>query len=177
MKYQALFLCLLPLACGGEPAPGPGPGTSSTRGYTTCGSQECQPGNYCDNPQLGICSTGCTSDANCLETNVCTDISSVLGTGICSETAVVDPPPPPPPAGDSLAACKAACDSFQQCGLPAGEVAACRNDCNGLTSDQQLVVGNCRNMSCSGQLQCVGFDCFQDSDCGAGQQCLGTLCL
>ena len=172
MNQRTIFpLFLLLAACGG--------GDRNESGYTSCGSQTCQPGQYCAEAIIGICSTGCTSDANCQDGHVCQNISDVIGTGTCSEdqAPVVDPPPPPKPSGDPLAECQAACDAFQVCGLAVAEVAECRHDCTGLTETQQTVVGNCRTMSCGDQQRCLGVDCFSDDDCSGGEQCLGMSCL
>lgn len=144
-------------------------------GYTSCGGETCQPGQYCFDQLTGFCANGCTSNANCQDGHACQDISDVTGTGTCTESAT--PPPPPPPPGNALAACQAACDGFQDCGLAAGEVAECRHDCTGLTENQQTVVGNCAGRTCGDQLLCLGVDCFSDRDCGGGQSCVGMTCL
>lgn len=170
-SMSALVFAMSWLACGPS---------DLEPGYTQCGSNVCAPGQYCLQAQTGFCENGCTSDANCQEGHVCTDIDDVIGSGTCSESAVdpgndAGPPPPPPP--DPLAACQAACDAFQGCGLPAGEVASCRSDCTSLTADQQIAVGNCREESCDAQPGCLGVDCFADDHCAPGEQCVGYDCL
>ncbi len=145
-------------------------------GYTECGSETCQPGQYCFDQLTGFCDNGCTSNANCQEGHACENIDSVLGTGTCTESAP-NPMMMKPMQTDPLAACQAACDGFQDCGLAVAEVAECRHDCTGLTANQQTVVGNCAGRSCNDQLVCLGVECFSDGDCGGGQSCVGMTCL
>lgn len=160
------------VACGGPLEPG----------YTDCADTVCSPGQYCFGPNL--CANGCTSNANCQDGSACQDIDDVVGYGTCSETAAPpadpppsDPPPSDPPPADPVAACKAAVDSFQQCGLPADDAAQWRADCGYLTEDQAIVITNCGEMSCSSQLSCLDVDCFNDSHCGVDESCVGHSCL
>jgi hypothetical protein len=149
------------------------------QGYTDCGSSVCSPGQYCFGG--GVCSNGCTSDANCATGQACQDIDDVVGYGTCTESAAPaqqqqDDAPPPPPS-DPIAACKAAVDSFQSCGLPAGDAAQWRSDCEQLTEDQAIVITNCGDDVCSNQPSCLGLDCFNDEHCAAGESCVGNDCL
>lgn len=149
------------------------------QGYTECGSSVCSPGQYCFGG--GMCSNGCTSDANCAEGQSCQDIDDVVGYGTCTESAAPaggegegenEPPP-----SDPVAACKAAVDEFQSCGLPAGDAAQWRSDCEQLTEDQAIVISNCGDDVCSDQPSCLGLDCFNDDHCAAGEVCVGNDCL
>lgn len=173
-KPQLLLLfpfALTAAACTGDDArPGGG-----NRGYTDCGGVTCSPGQYCNDPRFAECYDGCLSDANCLENQRCATEAS-------SPTCVNLTTPPPmadagtPPAG-GLAACQAACDHFQTCGLGAADTADCRMGCGGLSPDQQQVVANCNGTACSNVTTCLGIQCLNDSDCGAGQECLSGDCL
>lgn len=162
-----LLLCPSALACG----------TSSDQrasGYTACGSVTCQPGQYCEDPRFESCVAGCLSNDNCLGDQFCdTDAFSPT----CQNQTGAPPMSDGGPAADGLAACQAACDHFQSCGLPAGDTAECRAACSGLTADQQQAVANCDGVVCSSVTTCLGVDCLNASDCPAGAECLGTVCL
>lgn len=40
-------------------------------GFSECGDQPCQPGQYCLNAKEGVCFAGCTSDLNCAGDMTC----------------------------------------------------------------------------------------------------------
>jgi hypothetical protein len=155
-----------------------GAGCQRDQGYTDCSGILCQPGQYCFAP--GVCESGCTSDVNCAEGQDCTDEGEGFdGEGVCRDG---DDAPPPgegegEPPGDPLAACGAACEFFQGCGASANDTLGCRNDCPDLSENQQLVVAGCAEGSCGEALTCLDIDCFNDGDCGVGEECLGNACL
>ncbi|MCB9745542.1 MAG: hypothetical protein H6740_23385 [Alphaproteobacteria bacterium] len=154
------------VACGGKLEPG----------YTDCGPTTCSPGQYC--AFEGVCENGCTSDANCLPGTECVITDDFFNEGECYGNSVdTGRPDDTPSGGDPLADCQAACDHFQTCGLGAADASQCRSDCNGLTEDQQIAIGNCEGLTCGATLSCLGVDCFSDSDCGGGQVCLDYTCL
>lgn len=154
-------------------------GCLKEKGYTDCSGIECQPGQYCFAP--GVCEAGCTSDVNCAEGQECTDEGEGFsGEGVCRDG---DPDPEPSegegedPPHDALAACLAACDHFQECGATPNDTLGCRNDCPDLSENQQLVVAGCADGSCSETLTCLDLDCFNDSDCGGDEACVGNSCM
>lgn len=144
-------------------------------GYTECGDVTCAPGQHCAQPAISICDEGCLTDNNCPANQICdpstTTFRQCIGTTTSSSSSGMPPI-------DSLAACKAACDHFQTCGLAAGEVAKCRTDCESATKDQQTAIGNCGdNVECSAVPGCLGVQCISDSNCSNGQSCVGYNCL
>lgn len=50
-------------------------GGSSDNGTTTCGTTSCAGHTYCANPSGGVCSSGCTKNAECLSNETC-DLTS-----------------------------------------------------------------------------------------------------
>ncbi|MEO8798386.1 MAG: hypothetical protein ABI551_10905 [Polyangiaceae bacterium] len=50
-------------------------GGSSGNGTTTCGTTSCGARTYCANPSGGVCSDGCTKNAECLSNETC-DLTS-----------------------------------------------------------------------------------------------------
>ncbi len=148
------------------------------KGFTDCSGVLCQPGQYCWAP--GVCESGCTSDVNCAEGQDCTDEGEGFdGEGVCKDG---DDDPPSEGEGegeppDALAGCLAACDHFQECGATPSDTLGCRNDCPDLSENQQLVVAGCGEGSCSEALTCLDIDCFNDDDCGGGEECVGNSCL
>lgn len=146
-------------------------------GETECGSVVCSAGQYCFGG--GICSNGCTSDANCLEGSRCENIDEVTGQGTCSTTSEpkTNEPDPEPQPVDAEASCNASIDRFQECGMTAADAADARRDCNDVTEDQAAVLENCAEMSCGDLLSCLGLDCFVDDHCAAGETCVGNACL
>jgi len=164
---HALLLWTTLLGCGGD----------LEKGYTDCGAVTCSPGQYCDGP--GMCENGCTSDANCENGDECVIDDEFFNDGVCepevSDTTETDPTETD---GDPLAACRAACDDFQGCGLSPSETAQCRDDCAVLSESEQRAIGNCGGQSsCGATLSCLGVDCFQDSDCGGDEFCVDYDCL
>ncbi len=149
------------------------------KGFTDCSGVVCQPGQYCFAP--GLCESGCTSDVNCAEGQDCTDEGQGFdGEGVCKDGD--DAPNPSEgegedPPDDPLEACLAACEYFQSCGAEASDVLGCRNDCPDLSENQQLVVAGCAEGSCSDARTCLDIDCFNDGDCGGGEECVGNSCL
>lgn len=149
------------------------------KGFTDCSGITCQPGQYCLAP--GLCESGCTSDVNCAEGQGCANEGEGFnGEGVCRDGE--DPPEPAegegePEPDDPLEACLAACEHFQGCGAEGSDVLSCRNDCPDLSENQQLVVAGCAEGSCSDTLTCLDIDCFNDDDCGSGEECLGGACL
>lgn len=179
MRHSATILVrLLPhLVAAGAALLLSGAGCQRDQGYTDCSGILCQPGQYCFAP--GVCESGCTSDVNCAEGQDCTDEGEGFdGEGVCRDG---DDPPPSEgegePPGDPLAACVAACEFFQGCGASANDTLGCRNDCPDLSENQQLVVAGCGEGSCGDALTCLDIDCFNDGDCGVGEECLGNACL
>lgn len=148
-----------------------GGSTPSGRGFTACGDVTCQPGQYCDDPRFSACSEGCLSDVNCSEGQAC-DTAAFFPT--CVNTATPADASMPP---DQLARCRAACEHFQSCGLPAAEAAQCLTDCAGLSSEQQRVVGNCGEEACASVPACLGIDCLSSADCSGAAECIGGSCL
>lgn len=161
----ALALGAFGVACSSSDAEPPQKGS----GYTECGDVNCSPGQHCGQPSLSICEEGCLTDENCPTGQICDP--NALNFRKCIGS---DEPTPPM---DSLAACKAACDHFQSCGLPAGDAAQCRTDCEGLTKDQQTVIANCGDDACAMVPQCLGVECLSDKDCASGLTCVGSACL
>lgn len=149
-------------------------------GFTPCGSNTCQPGQYCYAEALGQCANGCTSDANCEEGHACEDISDTTGEGTCSESR---------PRGDegegegegepgnALEDCIAACDAFQNCGMQGSDYNDCLNTCPDLNENQQRTVAACGDGSCSEQRNCLDVECFNTNDCSDDTQCVGGSCL
>jgi len=158
----ALALGASGLGCSSSDADTPQKGP----GYTECGDVTCAPGQHCPQPSLSICEEGCLTDANCVAPQICDP--DALNFRKCIGAT---------PPTDSLAACKAACDHFQTCGLAAGETAQCRTDCEGLTEDQRAVIANCDDEACSALPACLGVQCVSNNDCGSGQSCVGYACL
>ncbi|MDI1450158.1 hypothetical protein [Polyangium sp. 6x1] len=138
-------------------------------GYTECGDVTCSPGQHCEQPSVSICEEGCLTDENCPTQQICDPNASTFRQCIGSSTT--NPPP------DSLAACKAACDHFQTCGLAADETAKCRTDCEGLTEDQRAAIANCGDTACSSLPSCLGVQCVSTNDCQNDQSCVGFTCL
>lgn len=167
--FFTVTLFLLTAACGASLEPG----------FTECGSSTCSPGQYCMG--AGICQNGCTSDLNCLDGQICVDVDSVTGEGICDVPSGGEDSDQPSDTGspsDPLSECRAACDAFGTCGLPAAEVARCRTDCGGLTADQQTSIGACGERStCGEKMSCLGIQCFSDSDCDEGMMCNDGTCF
>ncbi|WP_211365545.1 hypothetical protein [Polyangium fumosum] len=153
------------LACSSSDAQTPAEGP----GYTECGDVTCSPGQHCAQPTVSICEEGCLTDENCPAGQVC-DPDGLNFRKCIGSTK-------PPPTMDSLAACKAACDHFQTCGLAAADTAQCRTDCEGLTNDQRAVIANCGDDACSTVPQCLGVECLSDKDCANGLTCVGSTCL
>ncbi len=157
---------------------GPLPGTLAP-GFTTCGNNTCQPGQYCFDQSFGQCVNGCTSDANCETGHVCQDISDVTGEGTCSEGASEGEGEEGEGegGGNALDDCLAACDAFQDCGMQGSDYNDCLNTCPDLSENQQRTVATCGDGSCSDQRNCLEIDCFNDDDCGVDEQCVGSSCL
>jgi len=142
-------------------------------GFTECGDVTCSPGQHCAQPSVSICDEGCLTDENCPAQQICDPDATTFRQciGAPAEDAGV-------PVVDSLAACKAACDHFQSCGLAAGEASKCRTDCEGLTEDQRATIANCGDkVECSSVPSCLGVQCVSNSDCENGQSCVGYACL
>lgn len=148
-------------------------------GFTACGDNTCQPGQYCFAETFSQCENGCTSDANCEEGRVCENISDVTGEGTCSEGRARgegegegegEP-------GSALDACLAGCDAFQECGMQGSDYNDCLNTCPDLSENQQRTVAACGDGSCSDQRNCLDVDCFNTNDCGPDEQCVGGSCL
>jgi hypothetical protein len=144
-------------------------------GYTECGDVTCSPGQHCEQPSVSICEEGCLTDENCPTNQICDPDATTFRQCIGSSSSSSSTGMPPV---DSLAACKAACDHFQTCGLAAGDAAKCRTDCEGATKDQQTAIGNCGDdIACSAVPGCLGVQCISDKDCSSGQTCVGYTCL
>lgn len=143
--------------------------TPDKPGYTSCGDVTCSPGQHCAQPSVSICEEGCVSDENCPSGQICETGSAAFRK--CIGSTVMPPPV------DSLAACKAACDHFQSCGLSAAETAQCRTDCESLTKDQQTAIANCGDDECSAVPQCLGVECVSSNDCPNDQSCVGYTCM
>lgn len=151
------------------------PGGNPEQGFSDCGGVTCAPGQYCADPITSFCENGCTSDHNCEDGTHCEITDDFFNEGECvpDQERTEDPTP-----ADPLAACQAACDHFQDCGLGAAEAAQCRSDCSGLSADQQTAVGNCDDsLSCDATLSCLGVQCFSDGDCGSGGWCVDYTCM
>lgn len=165
VSFLALAIGVVGVGCqsSDEETPAKGPG------YTECGDVTCSPGQHCAQPSVSICEEGCLTDENCPKQQICDPDGGAFRQCIGSTTTN-------PPA-DSLAACKAACDHFQTCGLSAGETAQCRTDCEGLTEDQRAAIANCGKTECSSVASCLGVQCVSTNDCQNDQSCVGYTCL
>jgi hypothetical protein len=156
-RFAALALTLGTLAgCGGE----------LRDGETECEFNVCAPGQYCDGGLF--CSAGCTSDANCLSNSRCVDINSVIGTGICEESAA-NPNPNPNPNPVPMTQ-DTTCDGYvnyaKSCGLLASQAEAIRLNCGQLDSQTQTALVACAaSQSCSEFMTCSGVECFGDEQC------------
>ena len=157
--------------CGGSST------TPLQQGYTACGSVTCSPGQNCANPSLSVCEEGCISDANCLSGQTCDP--NGFPTRICIGSSLPDAGVPQTDGGtDTLAACRAACEHFQTCGLAAAEAAQCRTDCATLTEDQRAAIAVCGDTACTSVTSCLGVQCLSSDDCGPGaEECLNYQCL
>ena len=162
------------LGCEGGADPIPGGESTERQGFTACGESECPPGQYCMQAQTGTCTNGCTSDANCEEGHACQGISDVTGEGTCSEESTGEGEGEG--EGNTLQACLDACDRFADCGMQGSDYNDCLNVCPDLSTNQQQTVAQCGAGSCSDALNCLEIDCFNTSDCGAGE-CVGGSCL
>ncbi len=170
MRRFAVALMFLSTACDGADEP---KNDKLEVGYTECGDITCSPGQYCWAP--GLCENGCTSDANCLDSDECLIDDTFFDEGSCYPRQGGTEQPPQPQ--NDLAACQAACEDFQSCGLSPSETSGCIDDCEDLTPTQQRVVGNCGDLTCGATLDCLGLECFTDDDCNGNRSCVGNSCL
>ena len=89
------LVALLAACTGGEldlPQPAPDAGTTppAERGFTDCGNDtsfpvKCQPGQYCQSPVFRRCESGCLSDTNCANNQIC-DKATSAQVGVCQNT-------------------------------------------------------------------------------------------
>lgn len=184
-----LMLALGLAACGGEERPsgtnpGPNPGTNPNpggepRGFTSCGSVTCQPGQYCYDEILLDCRNGCLSDLNCTDNQVCDKGSA--DEGVCQNVSTPNPGPGPGPAPtDEIARCKTGCEEAQACGLfDVATTVECTAACGVLSDPQAKALADCvENQGCgSGLPGCYNLECGPSYSCGVGQECIGGICL
>lgn len=187
-RFAMAAICvLLFVACGG-----PGKNNSNTndntnatsnsntnsqppqQGFTECGSIKCQPGQYCYDPNLDDCRSGCLSNINCASDQTCE--KGVAKVGNCKNKTTTQPPT------DALQACKDACDKLQKCELLAvAETVGCKNDCSSLTTTEQETFSTCvKDWSCVGSSlpTCLaGIECGGRYKCPSGQTCVSGTCL
>ena len=169
------FALSLVLACGDDDATGMGPG------FTSCGDNVCQPGQYCGFAMF--CSVGCTSDANCAANQRCDtanpDLSGVsqcvnrpAGMDAGPSTTPDAGPSTTPDAGGMTGPCDAVGMELQACGaIDNVEYAQLTTACNmGLLSpaEQQAFIA-CVNAGadCTEKEACLGEDdtCATDDEC------------
>jgi hypothetical protein len=113
------------------------------------------------------------SDENCLPEDRCVIDDLFFNEGVCHPAeAIADGELP----SDWLEECKAACDAFQDCGLPAANTATCRTNCEQLTEDQQRAIAGCGELECGDAATCLGVECLSADQCGAGEACEGGFC-
>lgn len=173
--------CALPLwmaatmwtGCGGSSEPS-NP-MSGKRGYVTCGSLTCSPGQHCDSL---FCQAGCMSNDNCAADQTCTDISDITHVGTCQNVSTPDMSTPK----DSLTRCKDSCLTLVTCNLlSVAEGSGCQSDCTGLSDSQRVSFSTCVESwscktsplpGCLSPIQCGG-----DFKCSGGKSCVGHQCL
>ncbi len=162
------------IGCG-EPSDPMNP-PSSKRGYVTCGSVTCNPGQHCDNL---FCQAGCQSNDNCAADQTCTDISQVSHVGTCQNVSSPDMATPK----DSLTRCKDACLQLVSCSLlSVNEGSGCQTDCTGLSDTQRVTFSTCvESWSCKTSSSVPGclspIQCGGDFKCSGGKSCVGHKCL
>lgn len=145
------------------------------KGFTKCGDITCQPNQHC-NPNVELCNTGCLSNLNCTDDQVCTKRKG-SNSGECTNKST-----PPPKPKDMLQHCQNGCDVFQKCGLfGVDETAKCRADCNGLNDNQRKALGDCGagwKLCSSGIPACLtGVECGGKFKCPSGEECIDHSCI
>lgn len=158
--FSLSFVLVVLAACDGAAPIG--------NGVTPCGGLQCGAGQYCFSPNQ--CVNGCTSDANCLDSSSCVDISDVTGDGICEngsngdEGEGEDPP--------DVGTCDGFAEHAEDCGLLRSEATAIKLVCDQASADEQDAMVACDSAeSCDEFRACAGAECFTDDDCG-GDHCL-----
>lgn len=159
--------------CGGTDESGTMP--TGKRGYVTCGSVTCNPGQHCDNL---FCQAGCQSNDNCAADQTCSDISGVSHIGTCQNISSPDMASPK----DSLTRCKDSCLALVACNLlSVNEGSGCQSDCASLGDSQRVSFVTCVDSwscktsaipGCLSPIQCGG-----DFKCSGGKSCVGHKCL
>lgn len=159
--------------CGGGSPSGMQP-VAGKRGYVTCGSVTCNPGQFCNNL---LCQAGCQSNDNCAENQTCEDISTVSHIGTCQNVSSPDMSTPK----DSLARCKDSCLALVTCSLiSVSEGSGCQSDCASLADNQRTSFSTCvESWSCQSSPVpgCLSpIECGGSFKCSGGQSCVNHKC-
>lgn len=190
-NYLPMILVSCVVACGGEDRVPGTPGTHNSnqnqnnsnqnnnepRGFTSCGQVTCQPGQYCYDEIFDDCRNGCLSDLNCTDNQVCD--KSGTDVGVCENTTPTNTNNNNTNT-DQIARCKSSCEEAQACGLfDVATTVECTGGCTTLSDAQAKALADCvDNAGCGLSLPgCYNLECGPSYSCGAGQDCIGGICL